>query len=76
MREEIIVENLLRDFTKQGGVFKLMEENSWATATLKEVPFWRDDMTAEEYEDERTYYLEHYNDVKDGTYIPLWKQTH
>lgn len=51
-----------------------MVRNSWATPTLQEVPFWRDDMTVDEYEDERTYYLEHYDDVKNGTYMPLWKQ--
>ena len=27
----------------------------WATPTLKECPWWRDDMTPEEYEIEREY---------------------
>ena len=29
------------------------ENKGWASATLKEVPFWRDDMGPEEYEIER-----------------------
>lgn len=50
------------------------DEKDWSTATLREVPFWRDGMTVEEYEEERTYYIEHYDpyDMKD--YLPLWKQ--
>ena len=31
-------------------------DNEWATLTIKEVPFWRDDMTPEEYDIERTYF--------------------
>ena len=32
-----------------------MAENDWATPSLKEVPFWRDGMSPEEYEVEREY---------------------
>ena len=52
-----------------------MDENSWATETLKEVPFWRDGMTPEEYDIEREYYARNFNMVKNGEYKPLWKQT-
>ena len=53
----------------------MTEENkTWATETLREVPFWRDDMTVEEYETERRYYIEHYWDYRKGNYTPLWKQ--
>lgn len=48
--------------------------NDWASPTLKEVPFWRDDMTPEEYEVEREYYGKNFELVKEGKYIPLWKQ--
>ena len=51
-----------------------MEENNWANATLKEVPFWRDDMRPEEYEVEREYLANHWEDYICGTYLPLWKQ--
>lgn len=48
--------------------------NNWATPTLKEVPFWRDDMTPEEYEEERKYWAENFKLVRQGLYKPLWKQ--
>lgn len=48
--------------------------SEWATETLREVPFWRDDMTPEEYEIERTYFIEHWDDYTKGKYTPLWKQ--
>jgi hypothetical protein len=31
-------------------------------------------MTQEEYETERTYWLAHFQDLMNGTYVPLWKQ--
>ena len=33
-----------------------LDKNNWATGTLKEVPFWRDDMQPEEYDIEREYF--------------------
>ena len=48
--------------------------NEWATLTIKEVPFWRDGMTPEEYDKERTYFYENFDSYKKGSYIPLWKQ--
>ena len=48
--------------------------NDWATASLKEVPFWRDDMSPEEYDREREYYIRNYDLVRKCQYVPLWKQ--
>ena len=49
-------------------------EFDWANETLKEVPFWRDDMQPEEYDIEREYLAKHWGDYINGEYIPLWKQ--
>ena len=46
----------------------------WATATVKEVQFWRDGMTPEEYEIERRYYYKNFALVRKREYKPLWKQ--
>ena len=47
----------------------------WATPTLKECPWWRDDMTPEEYEIEREYCYKNFDtsekNVKNG---PHWKK--
>ena len=52
-----------------------MEENKdWATPTLKEVPFWRDDMQPNEYDIEREYLAKNWHMVRAGIYVPLWKQ--
>lgn len=52
-----------------------MEEKSdWATPSLKEVLWWRNGMTVDEYEEERTYYYEHFEEVRKGTYKPLWNE--
>ncbi|MGN0406167.1 MAG: hypothetical protein ACI4F1_13150 [Bariatricus sp.] len=53
----------------------MMEENgSWASATLKEVPFWREDMEPEEYDREREYYARNFHLIRTGVYLPLWVQ--
>ena len=49
------------------------EDRNWATPTLKEVPFWRDDMSPEEYDKEREYYAKNFHLVREGLYVPLWK---
>ena len=41
---------------------------------IAEYPFKRTDMTPEEFEGELMYLGEHYNEYKEGTYQPLWKQ--
>lgn len=50
------------------------KKSDWATGTLKEVPFWREDMSVEEYEEERNYLNQHWTDYMNNRYIPLWKQ--
>lgn len=49
------------------------EENSFSFG-MKEYPFYREGMTIEEWRAERKYMAEHMDDVKKGTYNPLWKQ--
>lgn len=41
-----------------------------------EYPWARRGMTFGEFEEERRYFCQHYTaaDLKNGTYIPLWKQ--
>lgn len=51
-----------------------MVDNNWATGTLKEAPFWRENMQPEEYEIEREYFDKHFEDYVNGIYSPLWKQ--
>jgi len=41
---------------------------------LLEYPFMHDGITHEEYEEERDYFIHHYEDYKKGSYVPLWKQ--
>lgn len=50
------------------------ESGNWASATLKEVPFWRADMGPEEYEREREYCAKNFHLRRAGTYLPLWVQ--
>lgn len=52
----------------------MTEDRDWASPTLKEVPFWRDGMTPEEYEEERTYLGKHWEEYTHGSYTPLWRQ--
>ena len=52
----------------------MKNQNDLASSTLKEVPFWREDMSPEEYEIEREYFAKNYELVKKGEYVPLWKQ--
>ena len=53
----------------------MTEEKSddWSSPTLKEVPFWREGMSQEEYEVEREYYAQNFHLVKEGSYVPLWR---
>lgn len=41
---------------------------------IAEYPFIRPDMTPEEFAEELMYLGEHYEEYKNGTYKPLWKQ--
>ena len=49
-------------------------DENWATGTLKEVPFWREGMSVEEYEIERIYFIKHWDDYTNNKYLPLWRQ--
>ena len=50
--------------------------NAWANLSVRERPFWREGMSAEEYELERAYYYRFSNDGKKNAddYLPIWKQ--
>lgn len=41
---------------------------------LCEYPFYKKGMTIDEYNSEKEYYDAHIEEVRDGTYVPLWKQ--
>lgn len=43
---------------------------------MLEYPFVREGMTIDEYYEEKEYYInQSVDDLKNGRYIPLWKQT-
>ena len=41
---------------------------------LLEYPFVYEGMTVEEYHGEKEYWGKHLKEVRQGTYLPLWKQ--
>ena len=49
-----------------------MDKYIWATETMKEVPFWHDDITQEEYEAEREHYMQMMSTGRAKEYQPLW----
>lgn len=51
-----------------------MNHEEWATASLKEAPYWRDGMSVEEYERERDYFNQNWDAFVRGEYRPLWMQ--
>ncbi|MCM1115614.1 MAG: hypothetical protein NC397_08980 [Clostridium sp.] len=52
-----------------------MDKQNWAVPELRKYPWWRDNMTPEEYDEERDYYYENFESlVKKGLYKPLWQQ--
>ena len=44
------------------------KKSDWARGTIKEVPFWREDMSIEEYEEERNYLNQHWTDYMNNRY--------
>lgn len=52
----------------------MAKESDWASYGLMEVPYWRNGMTPEEYEEEQRYFCMHFEDWKKGAYAPLWQQ--
>ena len=54
-----------------------MDENKmseWATFSMREVPFWRDDITLDEYEKERMHWLTLRSQHREAEYRPLYKK--
>lgn len=49
-------------------------QQDWASGTLKEVPYWRSNMQPEEYDYERSYFQQNWENFTNGKYKPLWKQ--
>lgn len=52
----------------------MAESDDWASDFVKEVPFWRNGMSFEEYEKEHDYWWQHIKEWAEGAYEPLWKQ--
>lgn len=51
------------------------EINNWATPSMKEFIFWKDDMSPEEFEIEQAYYFGNMRDPSSRKqYIPIWQQ--
>jgi|GEM_PF-4562569 len=48
--------------------------DQWASHSTREVPFWRDDITIEEYEEERIHWLTHLAEKRMSEYKPLYKE--
>ena len=51
------------------------KKSDWARGTIKEVPFWREDMSVEEYEEERNYLNQHWTDYMNNRYAVLYFNT-
>lgn len=50
-------------------------KNNWAPYSLREVPFWNDNLSPEEYEIEQAYYFGNMrNPSMRKHYTPIWKQ--
>lgn len=49
--------------------------SNWASLEMKKNPWWRDDMSPEEYDAEREFYVKNFDNlVVNGLYKPLWQQ--
>ena len=42
--------------------------------TLLEYPFMHEGITHGEFDEEKIYFAQHYDDYRKGNYTPLWKQ--
>ena len=57
------------------GLFNTIHsDDDWCTPGMREAPFYYEGITPEQYELERTYLAEHFKDLQNGTYVPLYKQ--
>ena len=54
----------------------MVKQSDWASYGMMEQPFWRNDMTPEEYEIERAYLVNIFNRGRKAIveYKPLWRQ--
>ena len=50
------------------------DDKNWCYGTLREVPFYFDGITPEQYDKEREYWIKNWEQYKRGEYVPLWKQ--
>lgn len=48
--------------------------DDWPPILKNGYPFIYEGMTPAEYDEEKRYWIEHYQEYIDGTYVPLWKQ--
>ncbi|MGI5891242.1 MAG: hypothetical protein ACOX7H_00705 [Bacillota bacterium] len=46
----------------------------WYSPPMMENPFFHPDITPEEYDVERAYFVKHWDNYKRGLYKLLWKQ--
>lgn len=52
-----------------------MMEHKWEPSSGdKEWVFYRKGMSEEEFNEEYDYLVQHFDEYKAGTYVPLWKQ--
>lgn len=49
-------------------------KKSELTTGMMEAPFYRQGMKTDEWEKENKYLCENMDKLKNGTYMPLWKQ--
>ena len=57
------------------GLIDLVDSTSWASLEMKKNPWWHNDMSPEEYDVEREYYVKNFDSlVVNGLYKPLWQQ--
>ena len=74
------MQEIINGLVEQGFVIENTENgfyylaNERAAFIQNNPPFWREGMTAEEFDREREYYGMHLEDVSSGKYKPLWKQ--
>lgn len=65
----------MKFYIKEGCKFMEIIYKDWDLfLKIAEYPFIRQDMTLEEFDEELKYLGEHYEDYRNGNYLPLWKQ--
>ena len=70
-----IVDETGEDFLFPSDEFEIINEyGDWASPMIKEYPFWRENMSPEEFDIERDYFYKNFEDYKKRKYKPLWMQ--